>query len=812
MGLEEVRVFRSCLIAVLLLGFASSASSHNPHDPIDVLGVSSSFAEDQMVFIAQLGASNVRTQEPLISRDGGWTWVGTPSGMDNLSEFSSVAVSPGFSEDGVVFFTTVGDGVFLSEDGAGTWTRVNDGLLSLEIVTSGIGLDASDEVVLFVANLGGGLVRTTDRGQTWIPSIGTENTIVDIAVSPDFATDATVYAANNVGNLASSDDGGTVWILRGAVSPGDAIEDIAIPPGHGTSGEVFVAAGTGVFRSEDFGASFELAADLDGTTVTAVAASPEYESDATLFALTAENGTYKSTDGGDSWTLNDIGTSLTVQTDIHFRELVVSDTFSTDSTVFVGAFEGLFRSDDGGVTWLEVETRPRSLISGLAVAPRLNPDVTVVASTYGGGAYFSADTGDTWDVANTGLGSSSLYDVEFSSGADVLPPVAYVSYRNFVAQSQTSSGPWNRLRIAGVSETSIFPAKLAVSPDFDNDQLVMTGTRGDSLVGSVDGGQTWLNSSLPTNTSLAVISRRFEVDRTAFAGTRTGRVFRSVDGGATWAPTDADLPTTARDVWVDLSPTFDVDGTVAAGTSVGLFLSSDGGDTWTVAAGGTEVSTGVIEHVKFSPAFDSDGTLLVSVRGVGLFRSDDGGNSWSSVGSALFADGNQLLEFEFSPDFANDGTVFGTAFGSLFRSTDRGDTWVPSEIDFIRYEESRQSREATPVDFSSGWVYVEAEDASVAQYRAATSAGSSVTLQFFGTAARWVGYRGPDLGIANVFVNGVLVDSVDLYAPEAEAQAGLFVVNNLERGPHLLRIQVSGEKNIDSSGFEVRVDAFDVMR
>ena len=93
--------------------------------------------------------------------------------------------------------------------------------------------------------------------------------------------------------------------------------------------------------------------------------------------------------------------------------------------------------------------------------------------------------------------------------------------------------------------------------------------------------------------------------------------------------------------------------------------------------------------------------------------------------------------------------------------------------------------------------------------RSAT-AGARAQFAFTGTSVSWVGLRGPWLGIADVFLDGVFAARVDLYAPTEAVQATVFSASGLAAGPHTLRIDVTGEKNPASASAWVIVDAFDV--
>ena len=97
------------------------------------------------------------------------------------------------------------------------------------------------------------------------------------------------------------------------------------------------------------------------------------------------------------------------------------------------------------------------------------------------------------------------------------------------------------------------------------------------------------------------------------------------------------------------------------------------------------------------------------------------------------------------------------------------------------------------------------------------SAGSQATFTFTGTSVAWIGMRGPDSGIARVFMDGVFVSDVDMYARSYDVHVPVFVARGLANSSHTLTIEVTGLKNrndysaINSGPFAlVVVDAFDV--
>ena len=87
----------------------------------------------------------------------------------------------------------------------------------------------------------------------------------------------------------------------------------------------------------------------------------------------------------------------------------------------------------------------------------------------------------------------------------------------------------------------------------------------------------------------------------------------------------------------------------------------------------------------------------------------------------------------------------------------------------------------------------------------------TVTLPFRGTAISWIGYRGPDGGIALMQVDDGAPVEVDTYSPTAKFQAELFTATGLADANHTLKITATGRRNPASSAPRIVVDAFEVM-
>jgi beta-fructofuranosidase len=88
------------------------------------------------------------------------------------------------------------------------------------------------------------------------------------------------------------------------------------------------------------------------------------------------------------------------------------------------------------------------------------------------------------------------------------------------------------------------------------------------------------------------------------------------------------------------------------------------------------------------------------------------------------------------------------------------------------------------------------------------SAAASVEAGFNGTRVEWYGLKNVDLGKADVYLDGTLVQSgIDAYSAKRQ-NALLFTRGGLANGAHRIRVVASGQKNAASTGTALVHDYF----
>jgi photosystem II stability/assembly factor-like uncharacterized protein len=286
---------------------------------------------------------------------------------------------------------------------------------------------ASQPNLFYVAQVNGGVWKTTDYGHTWTPIFDEQPTGSIGCLAVAASNPSIIYAGSGEGlhrpdlsigdGIYKSTDGGRSWTHLG-LRDGQQIAQIAVDPRNAE--RLFVAVAghpygpneeRGIFHSTDGGRTFERVLfkdeNIGGADVQLDPSNPE-----TVYASLWEaregpwengswNGTgggvFKSTDGGKSW--RQLAQGLPegiVQANL---AIAPSDSKRLFAAVATLAGASLYRSDDGGESWAvaTTDTRPATRIGGgdlpvLRFDPK-NADVVYSASIV---CWKSIDGGKTW--------------------------------------------------------------------------------------------------------------------------------------------------------------------------------------------------------------------------------------------------------------------------------------------------------------------------------------------------------------------------------------------------------------------------------
>ena len=706
-GMIVFLVLTSLCCGLMLCVNVDPAMAHAPHDDIFDVAPSPEYEQDKTVLTISRGFL-------LRSTDGGTTWQRIVRGLDNKRELYSLQVSP--KDKRVLFVSSRGDGIYKSTDAGSSWSKVNRGLRSLDIRLTAISTDSSK--VVLAAGARSGLFRTTDGGSTWNAVDGYAAAVGAIAFASDRA--GYVLVGDQRGMLHVSKDSGETW-TRAPLEGAGGITSIAISPDFSSDSTFFVGTRRrGILKTTDGGSSFDQVTDgLTDLSISSMVVSDRYATDSKVWTSTSSDGVFSSEDGGGMWTRTSRGLTTNTQNDTSgyedrpdFGQLraVESSKNGQAPTMFLAAFDGLFRSTDGAESWHEEQTLSSSIIVGLAVAPDHPQDPTVAMTTYLNGAHLSHDGGATWTAANKGLEEPNayrvapdrfarLFGINFSPNYSTDGTIFSVLSAHYL-KSTTRGRSWKKVVAPGTRDNDTHTFILALSPNFGRDRTIFSGdaNTGD-MFRSTDGGTAFVRTGRPRAVLRCfVVSPEYPSDSTLFAGTVSG-VFKSIDRGATWTPIGGQTAVKNAVTNLAISSGDQDERTILAGTPNGLFSSRDAGRSWRrVSIAGSD--SGFIEAVSVSPNFSKDRTALVSVKGRGLFKSTDGGVTFHPVAKDLI-EANELLgnfsratssAIVFSPGYATDRTVYGFSGTHLLKSTDGGESWSRLNVPTSRHEMPADSR------------------------------------------------------------------------------------------------------------------------
>jgi len=243
------------------------------------------------------------------------------------------------------------------------------------------------------------------------------------------------------------------WQQVGPVNVGGRITDIAL---HPTDMNIIIAGSSvgGIWRSVDKGFTWELVFDEPGglsignLTISAsepnvmYAGTGEANGSATSGAFFG-NGMYKSTDGGSSWV------NVGLEGSDHIGRVIVDP--NNSDVVYVAAagklygkneVRGIFKSENGGDTWdRKLFVSDSTAAIDVSMSP-LAPDVLFAATwertrfpqgrVYGGkttGLYRSMDAGENWELLTNGVPNNA--DTLGRVGVYVSPTDPQVVYSVF---------------------------------------------------------------------------------------------------------------------------------------------------------------------------------------------------------------------------------------------------------------------------------------------------------------------------------------------------------------------------------------------
>lgn len=573
-----------------------------------------------------------------------WTSIGPQGG-----EIKALSVDPHNPQ--TLYAATSFGGAFKSLDGGANW--VKSGMPNRPLV-----FDPQDPKTIYVFDYGQGISKSTDGGTSWNPADSGLYPLVN-ALAIDPLKPSTLYAGTAAG-IFKSTDGGTTWSL---VSSG--LLPLSLPgPPRQLSGR-------------------SLAIDpQDPSTLYAVVDGIAYSSGPGL-TVEAAGGFVKSTDGGGSWNLLDIGLPQT-----HTMGAVLAIDPQNPSTLWVGTNYGMFKSKDGGVSWNPVNSGLPQFATGLPPFPNrspfflavaidpLRPD-TVYARIYSSSRstiFKTTNGGASWSDAGSGLPEG------FNKSLQIDPQISTALYAGTKLGVFKSTDGGTRWTEADSGLTAMGISDVAIDPRNANTLYAATSI---GLVKTTDGGTNWsrANSNVPLFSRLAIDPQNTS---TVFANgclpdTNCG-VIKSTDGGASWS---ASWIPPYPGIWITTLAIDPRNSNIVYATAdydcgmETLRKSVDGGMRWSHFL---FKDMGVLAACLVDLVVDpqNSGHLYAAFQFGGVFKSTDGGATWNAANSGLSPGAYGYNAVALAIDKGSPGTVYAVSSSGVFKSSDGGVSWNPA--------------------------------------------------------------------------------------------------------------------------------------
>ena len=651
----------------------------------------------------------------------------------------SIAVAGSASRPNEYWMGTTGGGVFKTTDGGNTWLPVTDKYFGGTI--GAIGVSESNPDVVYVGtgeyavrgnvSHGDGVFKTTDGGKTWT-AMGLADTrqIARVRVHPTkpdiayVAAQGHAFGPNAERGIYKTTDGGKTWTKVLFKNDSTGACDLAMDP---SNPDVLYAAfwqvirkpwmlssggaGGGLYKTTDGGAHWtELTRNaglpkglLGNIGITVSGAKP-----ARVWALieASDGGVFRSDDAGATWTL--VNNQNKLRQRAWYYDKIFAD--PKDSNVVWAVNTGLFRSKDGGKTFLHMSD-PHGDNHDLWIASN---DPQRLIESNDGGANVSFNGGKTW--TDQDFATAQFYHVTTTN---------HFPYHVCGAQQDNSGvcgpsaapGGIGRGEWYDVSGESGYIVALPDTPEvtFGGDNSAFLA-RIDHRTGAFRMVSPWPDS--PDGHAAAEGRYRFQWTapllisphdpRVLYAGANV--IFKTADEGQTWTAISPDLtrhdprtlgpsggPITLDQTTAEYYATVFAlaesplqAGVLWAGSDDGLInLSQDGGKTWsnvTPKELGDFTRVSIIEpsHYAVGTAYVAANRYQLEDLAPYIWKTTDFGKTWTKIVTGIPAS-----------EFVRVVREDPVRQGLLFAGTERG-VWVSFD-DGANWQRLRRNLPIVPV-------------------------------------------------------------------------------------------------------------------
>jgi photosystem II stability/assembly factor-like uncharacterized protein len=542
------------------------------------------------------------------------------------------------------------DSEFINTAPAGTgydWLLVGPRNINGRIKS--LAIHPTDGQILYAGAANGGVWKTTDGGQSWMPKMHDEDSLAIGAIAIDPNTPDTVYAGT----------GEPVYLFSGS-GP--------YPPG--SSNLAWYYEGVGVYKSADGGDTWTLTGNIDNDFIYRIAVDP-FDSSHLLcagFSISgASGGLCRSTNGGTTWTTVEEG----IFTDVLFDPNGAGIAYAAEYNV------GVWKTTDSGANW---STRNTGLPTANQMG-RINLTLVRANSSILYAKIENDATGNLLGVYRTSSAAESPggwsavgnpgVDMGFAwwcsyIAADPTDATGNIVYAGGVDIARSSNGGTTWQLVADAYGGTV-PPTHADQHDlvFDplNSNHVYIANDGGVFSGDYTGGSPPVDWT-KVSTGLAVTQfydlNASDASRSMFGGGSQDNGTMVSTGGLSWRHVYG-----GDGGYVAFHPT-DPYTYYVQYQNANIRRTANGGNSFVLADIGISGS-GIFPATVL--VIDKTAPLILFAGTNRVYRTTDGGNSWSPASAVI----GTVSEIAIAP--SSSAVVYaGTLTGGLYQATDGGAT------------------------------------------------------------------------------------------------------------------------------------------
>ncbi len=541
------------------------------------------------------------------SEDKGATWINITNGLPGEAIYSMI-FHP--SETNTLFAGTK-NGIFISNDSGLTW---NEAGLSNRTVIS-IRMHPNSKNLIFAGTLEDGAHRSYTRGTNWYRISRNLNVWRISFIECDPVEAGAIYVGFFNSGVYRTKDAGDTWELLNNNSLKYNVLSFAINPVNKNT--IYVGTINGVYRSKNAGTNWTRASNgLVATHIKSLAFNPL---NPTRVYIGLNGDLFQSYDTGKSWhNYNN-----------YFLNLDISDIslFEPDTNIIWVATHGngLYLSKTTGKAW-----QPKNEIRHIR---KICLDATNNRRLFlatAGGVYKTLDMGETWELKNSGFGSSKISSVIIDPKN---PEVLYAgSDDDGVFKSSNGGERWYPVN-DGLGDLHVF--SLLQYPQNDV-QIVLAGTS-KGIYRTENEGKNWVLIGAGNNEVNSIV-KTSGLSPVFYALVDSSEVVASYDYGRNWEQ----LKNEAHRRFVALASVPSTFGTVFGGTwGDGLFRFQSQG-----------------AHIKINPAALDFKTLKLDSTTTQFFTIANDGISTLRISSIVASDPVfSVLKYQQNLEFSQIDTI-----------------------------------------------------------------------------------------------------------------------------------------------------------